>query len=164
MTALVWAVIGIGLSAALLFGGISYFQNVGPSRSQTKETVIAAFQALASAYRAYISANNIAPTTGAWQTQLMPTYISELKYPISGMTWSYGADGAAQCSGASCGNYFCLSGSVSQAVYKGFNDASGSFNANAYIIDTSACAARTNAGAPASWPANIYVTYWLQGA
>ncbi|HCM83682.1 MAG TPA: hypothetical protein DIS76_03855 [Rhodospirillaceae bacterium] len=92
MMALVWAVIGIGLVAALLFGGTSLFNTSSATLSQVKDNSTSAFQGMASAYQAYINANDIPPTTADWETELIPGYLTELKLPIPSTTWSYGYD------------------------------------------------------------------------
>jgi hypothetical protein len=82
------------------------------------------------------------------------------------MSCNFGADANNQCTGASCGDYFCYHGTnVSQAAYNGFGDAKASFPAGSYVIGTTKCGEHgTTDAAPASWPATVYITYWLQGS
>ena len=90
--------------------------------------------------------------------QLVPTYLKEIKYPVSGMSCTFGAD-------ASYGYYFCYysaSSTITQAAYNGFSDASASFPASSYYVSKTACDTRSNT-TPSSWPAALYVTYFLMG-
>jgi hypothetical protein len=157
MMALVWIVIGIGLVSALLLGGTSLLQGTGPLRSQIKETSTSMFHALASAYQSYYAANRVAPTTAAWQTQLVPSYITELKTPITGLTWTFNTD-------VTHGDYFCLYGSMPQTTYLGLSDAATNFPTSSYILNTTACGQRSNSSAPSSWPTTVYITYWVKGS
>lgn len=172
MFAIVLVLIGIGLAASLLYAGTTIFQGSSSTRVQAKENMISAMYGLASAYQAYTAANGSALTAGACSsTQLVPAYLSEVKFPVSGMSCTFGTDGANLCSGVSCGDYFCYSGSVTQAAFRGFQDAgnttgsgniASAFPASSYYISSSACGLRANT-TPGSWPSNVYVTYWLLG-
>ena len=165
MIALIWAVIGIGLVGALLYGGISYFQGTAPERLRIKEAMIAEVEAEAAAYQAFISANGIAPTS--FTTQIVGYYLPERKLPISGMTWSDGVD-------ATYGNYICLTGSVSSVGCKGLEDvgtaatvnATTPFPTNAYVLNFTSCTTRTavTCASNSTWPTTAYVTYWLRGS
>jgi hypothetical protein len=157
MTALIWVVIGIGMAAALLFGGTSYFNATSATRTQIKDKTVYAFQGLTGAYRAYVNANGISPTSADWQTQLIPGYTTALKYPADGLTWTFNTD-------VTHGDYFCLSGSMAKNVYDGITDAATAFPSSSYFVNTSACAARSTSAAPGSWPSTLYITYWLKGS
>lgn len=162
MLALLWTVVGIGLSGLLIYGGLSYFQGTGPERMRIKEAATSSFYGLASAYQAYVNSNNASPASGSWNTQLIPTYLTELKYPLyptSGFTWSFNTD-------ATYGDYFCLSGSMTSVQCNGMADASSKFPVNSYVVNATSCSTRTavTCASIGSWPATVYVTYWLRGA
>lgn len=157
MMALVWTVIGIGLVAALLFGGASLFTPNAATLTQIKDNSTSAFQGMASAYQAYVNANDIPPTTADWQTQLVPGYLPELKQPVSGATWSYGYD-------ATYGYYFCLSGSLPQTAWDGLYATIGNYPTNAFYLNVTSCTTRSTSAKPSSWPSTLYATYWLRGS
>jgi hypothetical protein len=157
MLAIILVLVGVALAGLLVYGNSTSLQNSSPVRSQIKENTITAIYGLASAYQAYYNANGVAPTAGACSsTALVPTYITEIKYPASGLSCSFGTN-------ATYGNYFCYSGSVSQQAYNAFVDATASFPTSSYILGTTGCAERTTDTAPTTWPATIYLTYWLLG-
>ena len=168
MLALIMTVITVVLVSFFLYAGTSVLQSASPIRSQTKENTISAFQGLAAAYQAYMSANGVSPNTSGSnpvacnnaQFMLVPTYLKEIKYPvtITGMSCYFGND-------ATYGDYFCYytaSSAITQVVYNGFSDAASSFPTNSNYISKTACDLRANT-TPATWPAALYVTYFLQG-
>lgn len=157
MIALVWSIIGIGLVAALLFGGMSLFNTNAANMGQIKDNATSAFYGLASAYHAYVKANDVSPSTGSWQTELVPGYITELKTPVSGASWSYGYD-------ATYGYYFCLSGSMPQAAWDGMYAAIGNFPSSSFYINITGCTTRSTSSKPSSWPTTLYAAYWVRGS
>ncbi len=168
MQSLLFAIAAVALCGAMLYGGTSIFKNDAPARVQAKNNIIAVFHEAASTYQAYLRANNVPPvytanaatdavtTAGTWYAQLVPGYIPDLKIPLNGLTWRYGNT-------ATDGNYFCLYGPVPQAWGNGASDTVANFPANSFIVDATACGVRSGTP-PSSWPATLYLTYWLKGS
>ena len=151
MLALVWVLVGIGLTAAMIFGGISLFDGRSSTQLQVKETTTAMFQALVGGYRSYRAANDTPVTTSNWSTELVPHYVPELKVPVSGWTWTFNSTGNP---------YFCLYGSMSRSAYEGVAAAAAEFSSSVFFVNTTACGSNTNA-VPGSYPATVYVNYYL---
>lgn len=157
MMALVWSVIGIGLVAALLFGGISLFNPDASTLAQVRDNTTSAFQGVASAYHAYVNANDVAPTTAGWYAELVPGFLPDVKYPIPDTLWSYGTD-------VTYGDYFCLYGTMSIVAYNGALTAAANFPTNVLVVSPGACGERSAVLVFGGFPRSIYITYWLRGS
>ncbi len=164
MNQLIWTIIGIGLMAAIFAAGQNYLSFDSQPQREARDKVIYAFHSMIAGYNDYKAANATPPSLANWQAELIPNYLT-LPIPINSLSWSYAND-------TTYGDYFCLSGNISQAQNNGINSitaasSNANFPANLLVIAYNACGKRSIdalGSTPASWPGAIYITYWLAGS
>lgn len=154
MIALILTLTAIALLAVMLFSGISYFPaDVGETQRIQAEAT-SGFGKLGAAFLGYRIANERAPATSTWETDLTPTYTRMPKTP-TGLSWSYGTDGNG-------GYWFCLSGDLTKSRWDGLNRLANTYSDGAYFLN-SGCGAKADGSAPGVFPAAGAATYWVIG-
>lgn len=143
--------------AAAALVTISYLPASEPITQATINKLRTGLTGLQTGYNNYVAATGSVPTTANWSSVLTPQYVFLPATPGAGLGWSY-ASGAAY--GSTTGNYFCLSGTWTQAQYQGAVLAASWFSPQAYFVN-SACGATSAGSSPASWPATAAVTFWV---
>lgn len=104
---LIQAIVGVGLAALVVAGGIQYASPAAQLRPKIAAQAEGGFGALEGSYRARQAANLPAPATADWETALFPTY-GERPAAVRGLGWSYG--------NTTDGVWFCLSGPLREDV------------------------------------------------
>lgn len=157
MLSLLLTILSIMLLAAAALISISYLPSGQYVTQATLNKLRTGLTGLQTGYNDYVAATGSTPTTANWSGVLTPQYVFLPAVPGKNLQWSY-ASGATY--GGTTGNYFCLSGTWTQAQYQGALAAAQWFSPQAYFIN-SGCGATSNASAPSSWPASGAVTFWV---
>ncbi len=157
MLSLVLTILSILLLSAAALISISYSPAGEYVTQATLNKLRTGLTGLQTGYNNYVAATGSTPTTANWGSVLTPQYVFLPATPGGNLQWSY-ASGATY--GSTTGNYFCLSGTWTEAQYRGALSAANWFSPQAYFI-SSGCGATSNATTPSSWPATAAVTFWV---
>jgi hypothetical protein len=159
MVNFILTILAIALTAAVLYTMVSY---VNPNQAIARgvgEQVYAGFTTLEQALNDHKTATGdwLAPGL-TWASTLTPAY-AFLPRPPKNMAWNYALGGA--------GRYLCLapingSALVSEAQYKGFTRFAEKVSAQQGFVSTAGCGVVLNSQPPSSWPASVFVTYWIE--
>lgn len=152
MFSLIISVIAIGLFGLIVLAGINHLPADLGSKLQTSTQAATGFSQLATAFFAYRDAHGSAPASADWAATLTPTY-GFYPTPPAGLAWSYGTDGSG-------GYWFCLSGTLTSAQYRGLSVLAEQYSTQAYFR-APACGATANGAEPTNFPAAYAATYWV---
>lgn len=167
MAQLFLVMVSISLLAILLVAGANYVQPSANVRIDMRDKTVVALQSLSGAYRAYKTSNRAPPPVASWESVLVPHYTEKW----SSSRLSHG--GLSYAKDATHGHYFCYTGSaVTSVEHDGLlevpdqfpSDTGGVPEQKIVVISYNACGKRSDdvlGATPASWPAVVYVTYWL---
>lgn len=156
MHQLILTLMAIALSAATLFTTVSY---VNPSMAVSQDASAKVYSGvldLETAWGDYYTANSAYLPTANWRNVLTPAYTFMPRTPTN-TQWNYGH---------STGYYFCLSpvgnaAVVTQAQYTGLLLFMQKVSSQQAFIGQTGCGATVNGARPSTWPAKVYLTYWV---
>jgi hypothetical protein len=155
MINLVLTILAIALTAGTLYASVNYLPIARPAFELTKGLTSGGFTSLETGWKNWKTDHAEVPLAAnpdTWAGQLTPAYLFYPRAPKN-FTWSYGQQGS--------GYYFCLSGPSNAIQYQAFTSLIQSFSPQQYFISTESCGALVTSVAPANWPTNLYVTYWV---
>ncbi len=156
MIGLLLTLMSIFLLSAMVMVTINYVPANQGSILLAQNLIQTGLTGLQTGYNNYVAATGSVPTTSNWANVLTPQYVFLPAAPLN-MSWSY-TSGATY--GSTTGNYFCLSGNMTQAQYQAAVNDMGDFSSQAYFLNT-ACGSTANGTTPTSWPASAALTFWV---